>query len=504
MLISKQDWLTAQGCPTKAWYDLRAPLETPDEAARFRMVQGQEVGEHARSIYPDGILVSGTEEKSADQETQELIANGMNATLFEATLCSGPFVTKADILRRVGGSWHVLEVKSSFADTPKLNQLIDDLAYTVMVLKRAGLEVAKASLLLISRSYRFRESTDLLFSEVDKTSDVMARVEQFESSANRLVNILLNDSPQEPLLCSACRECDYFEAQCLGAGLVHTVLEIPGLHHKKLQRLSRAGIVDLSAVPPDLELNDRQERAKNAALAERLFVDPGLRGALSAISWPCHYLDFETMATVMPLYPGHGCHQQVLTQFSIHHRNAITSEVQHSEYLADAKRDCQRELTEALIAATGRQGAIMVYSSFEQTRIKALQQMFPDLSEALQSILERLVDLLSFVTNFVYHPEFRGSFSIKKVLPVLVPDLSYETLAIRDGNTAIARFARMARGEISDGDIEPTRVQLLDYCCLDTLAMVRLHERLAELAHGDCFGTSSITVSTNVDLGIRT
>ena len=172
----------------------------------------------------------------------------------------------------------------------------------------------------------------------------------------------------------------------------------------------------------------------------------------------------------------------MLTQFSIHHRDSIDGQTRHSEYLADATRDCERELAEALIDALGEEGSIIVYSSFEKTRIGALRDALSDLSEALEAILDRLVDLYSIVAKQVYHPEFQGSFSIKKVLPALVPPLSYADLDIRDGDTAITRFARMARGEISADQIEVTREQLLEYCKMDTLAMVLLHETLSALA----------------------
>jgi hypothetical protein len=203
---------------------------------------------------------------------------------------------------------------------------------------------------------------------------------------------------------------------------------------------------------------------------------------LAATGWPCHYLDFETVATVLPLYEGHCCHQQVLTQFSIHHRDSIDAAPRHTEYLADATRDCQRELAEALIAALRPEGAIIVYSSFEQTRIRALRDAFPDLAGPLDEILGRLVDLLRIITEYVYDPGFKGSYSIKKVLPVLVPDLSYKGLAVPNGDAAITRFAQMARGEIRGPDIQRTRRDLLDYCKLDTLAMVRLHETLHRMA----------------------
>jgi hypothetical protein len=483
--IAKANWLTAEQCQAMAWHGLRAVSTAPNEAELFRMEQGQEVGTLAQKLYPDGILVSKTAGKTAAEITQDLIADETKETLFEATILAAPFVAKADILRRHDGAWHVLEVKSSFSDTSRIKELIDDLAYTVMVLRRVGLPVAKASLVLLSRDYRFGDGPDRLFDVIDKTGEAEARIAEFEGAADSLAKALFDDTPPIPALVSACRDCDVFADKCLGSGIGHTVLELPGLHHTKLKKLSAAGIIDLSSVPEDLKLNDRQERAKRAALSGKTFVDAGLGKALESIPWPCHYLDFETVAAVLPLYDGHGCHQQVLTQFSIHHRDSIDSEVRHSEYLADATKDCQREVAEALIEALGQRGSIIVYSSFEQTRIKALRDALSDLAAPLQAILDRLVDLHTVIADYVYHPDFQGSFSIKKVLPALVPDLSYTKLAVGDGDTAITRFARMARGEIAGDAIEVTRQQLLEYCKLDTFAMVRLHETLFELAAAD-------------------
>jgi Domain of unknown function(DUF2779) len=260
------------------------------------------------------------------------------------------------------------------------------------------------------------------------------------------------------------------------------VLEIPGLHHTKLERLSAAGIIDLSKLPNDLNLNDRQESARTATIAGTLSVKPGLVAALHSIQWPCYYLDFETIATVMPAYHSHGCHRQVVTQFSIHRKHVLDAEPSHSDYLAEPTQDCERILAEALIRNLGDTGSVIVYSSFEKTCISRLREEFPDLAPALQQILGRLTDILPIIREHVYHPGFRGSFSIKKVLPALIPTLSYRDLEVADGDTAITRFARMARGEISGENIVTTRQHLLQYCKLDTFAMVQLHEKLSALA----------------------
>lgn len=479
-ILTKADWLMAQQCVGMAWHTIRTPPAPPDEATRFRMEQGQELHARARQLFPGGALVPGGEVNAAAAVTGQRIRDGAGK-LFEATVLASPFVAKADVLTRLDGGWHLLEVKSSFADTKEIKDLVDDLSYTTMVFQRAGLPVKKSSLVLLSRGYRFGDDLARLFDTVDKTGEVENRAAEWAPMTEASVKAVLSDIAPTPALSSACRDCAAFE-NCLGRGLAHTVLELPSLHHTKLKRFSADEIVDLADVP-DAGLNPNQLRAKQSALSNRLVVDSGIREKLAEIAWPCHYLDFETVAAVLPLYPGRGCHEQILTQFSIHHLDRIGGELRHSEYLADEKRDCERELAERLIEALQEKGSIMVYNAtFEKTRIKALQGRFPDLERPLETILNRIVDLLPIVRDHVYHPDFRGSFSIKHVLPALVRGVSYDDLTIANGDSAITAFARMARGEIVGDAVERTRQQLLEYCRMDTFAMVRLHDELARLA----------------------
>jgi hypothetical protein len=480
--ITKRDWLTAQGCLSQAWFALRAKPTAPNEGALFRMEQGREIGALAQELFPGGIVVSNLQMKTAARVTAELLTVPSTKTVFEAAFAVDRFVARADILTREQGGWHVLEVKSSFSDTTNIKGLIDDLAYTVFVLRRSGLPVQKASLVLLSRGFLYGEATDHLFEILDKTIEVDSRVTDFEATADTIAAALFAEARPSPVLSSICRDCDFFATDCLGVGMTHSVLEIPGLHQIKLKRLSAAGVIDLSKLPDDLNLNECQERAAAAVLSGSLFVKAGLDAALHSIQWPCYYLDFETMATVMPAYHGQGCHRQVLTQFSIHRKGALSVEASHTDYLADATQVCERILAEALIRDLGNTGSIIVYSGFEKTCISGLRDAFSDLAPALQGILDRLTDMLPIIREHVYHPEFRGSFSLKKVLPALIPTLSYGGLQVADGETAIARFARMARGEITGENIETTRQHLLKYCKLDTFAMVQLHEKLSALA----------------------
>jgi hypothetical protein len=464
-----------------AWYALRLGHEAPTEAELFRMEQGQEIGILARQLYPGGIVLNGDGRDPAE------IARGLERnvsinTLFEVTAQAGVFVAKADILARDGSGWQILEVKSNFSDTKNMKDLVDDLAYTVMVFRRAGVRVVKASLVLLSRNYRFSDGTDRLFQIVEKTSEVNDRAVEFESEADSVARVLFDKTQPVPALVSACRDCVVYEDKCLGSGVTHTVLEIPRLHHTKLKRLSQDGIIDALQIPDGLNLNECQQRAKKAMVSGKIVVEPGLRAALQDVQWPCHYLDFETVATFLPLYPTHGCHRQTVTQFSIHRRESIDAEPSHCEYLADPKKNCERELAEALIEKLDRAGSILAYTNFEEKRIEALRDEFPDLADSLQAILSRLKDLEKVIESNIYHPEFGGSFSIKAVLPALVPELSYAELEVRDGETAVARFARMAKGEVSGDKAQAIRRQLLEYCKMDSYGMLKLHEVLVRLA----------------------
>ena len=121
---------------------------------------------------------------------------------------------------------------------------------------------------------------------------------------------------------------------------------------------------------------------------------------------------------------------------------------------------------------------IVVYSSYEQTIIRQLAKEFPHHAEHLLALCDRLFDLLDIIRTHYYHPNFHGSYSIKAVLPALVPDMTYSDLEIRDGSNASAAFAQMIAPDTEEPELERIRSALLDYCQMDTLAMVRLLDTL--------------------------
>jgi hypothetical protein len=483
--ITKELFLSARTCPTLGWFLRNQPIhEPPSEGDQFRMEQGQQIGLLARSLFPGGSFIPRGSNEVKAMFTVAALANPQIAILFEATFLVGNYVVKPDILQRAEHGWRVIEVKSNLEGTGKLDELIDDLAYTVMVLKQVGVKIVSAELMLICREFRKGKPVSELFQRVDQSDAVNRRVADFDGQWDSLDEATSSNIRPTPKLNSACRSCPHFESDCLGHGIEHSVFSLPRLHPARLAELADAEIVDLMNPPSDFRLTTVQKRVVDCVRSGQSWVSPALSNALEQLEWPIAYLDFETVMTALPLYENLPPYAQVTTQYSIHRRQRPHADLEHVEYLADPMRDCEEELARRLIEDCGERGSIAVYSSFEKTRIRALAARFPELAERLLGLTERIFDLLRVIRSGYYHKGFGGSFSIKVALPVLVPGLRYDHLAIRDGDAAVARFAKAAMGLCSKAELAQIRTDLLAYCKQDTLGMVRLHEALVGMCGG--------------------
>lgn len=477
--ISKNLFLNAAVCPTLGWR-----LRTGESASasstlsqRFRMEQGAEVGRRARKLFPEGVLISTGDLAEATAETAKLILDGGPSALFEATFVVDQYAAKADVLKRAGDAWHLIEVKSNI----NLRQeLIDDLAYTLMVLDRAGLKISKASLLLVSKDFRLGMADSKLFVEYDRTTDALTRETQFQPYWDVIRERTSAEVMPEPTLIPACKTCELF-SDCLGKGIDNPIFDIPRLSEKKVDALKDLGVLGMEEIPESFELTAIQARIRQSAVTGQIWCGPNLKKNLNQVHWPAHYLDFETMMTALPLYPETAPYTQVPTQYSIQKCTAIGNVHSHEEYLCDPKHDSRRDLAESLISDLQGEGSIITYSNFEKTTINGLATLFPDLEEELSSIVQRIFNLEAVIRDSYYHPAFHGSTSLKTTLPAVVPEMSYATLNIKDGDSASATFAYMAQGRYSNEEIERLKKDLLEYCAQDTLALVKLHKRLYEL-----------------------
>jgi hypothetical protein len=318
-----------------------------------------------------------------------------------------------------------------------------------------------------------------LFVEVDCTAEVEQKVQLFKPLRDPIKEITAQATAPEQELKLMCRKCETFD-ECMGKGIKDPVFDLPRLSQKKLDMLKGLGIDSVVDVPDGFDLTDIQARVRDCVKSGTPLAGDNLETELSSIVWPAYYLDFETVITALPLYPDIAPHTQITTQYSIHKCSSPGKVLGHSEYLADPSVDSRRMLVERLIEDLEERGSIIAYSSFEKTMIKGLASTFPDLAPKLNLLLGRIVDIEKIIKNNYNHPDFHGSTSIKKTLPVLVPEVTYEGMEISDGLMAAVHFAYLAQGKYDEAEAKKIKKNLLEYCKQDTYGMVKLHEHLAE------------------------
>ena len=475
--ISKNIFLNTLFCQHLGWAARRDNTKvTLSFSQEFQIEQGKEVHRRARSLFPGAAVIDEIRVDKAVEKTAELIKDKNNVAIIEPAFRVGGLVARADIIKREGDGWHLIEVKSSV--NPKA-EYIDDMAYTAMVASASGLKINNISLLILSKDYRLGMNDEELFVLIESTDKVMQHVDIFAGLMNDVEGLLDQEEAPERNLTLKCKKCGIFK-DCLGSGIENHIFLIPRLSQKKFDKLDAEGIYKIEDVPDGFDLTDNQKKVHYAIKNDTPYIGEGLKSELDNISWPAYYLDFETCITAIPLYPDIAPHTQIPTQYSIHKYDDVGKEVDHFEYIADPAKDCQRDLAENLIKDLNSEGSIIVYSSFENTRIKQLATLYPDLAKKLSEIQGRLVDLEKIIKDNFIHPKFEGSTSIKKTLPALAPEFTYEGMEIADGFTASAYFAYMAQGKFDKDKMDSIIANLLEYCKLDTLGMVKLHERLAE------------------------
>jgi hypothetical protein len=249
--------------------------------------------------------------------------------------------------------------------------------------------------------------------------------------------------------------------------------------------LYQQGIVKMEDVSPD-SLGWRQKLQLDGVMHRKNHIDTkAVRSFIESLRYPLCFMDFETTYMVpIPMYDGTRPYQQVPFQYSLHVMREPGCELVHHEFLADGAANPQAEFLERLLAAVPHDACILVWNqSFEISRLKDLAEAFPEKSSEIHHLIDHVRDLMiPFRDKSVYHWQFNGSYSIKAVLPALVPELSYDNLDISDGGTASSEWLRMIQS--NDDEIKSTiRKQLLQYCGLDTLAMVRILEIMKEMTN---------------------
>ena len=414
------------------------------------------------------------------EQTQEAISIGISC-IFEASfILNHTWWIRCDILQKDSNSWKIIEVEAS---TEEKEEYLSDLAFQKYVLTEQGVPISGTHLMYINRECVYPDLSNLFTIEdvtdqVDRLmDDVSNNIETFETILDGDVEpeVLIGEQCEKPHLCPFKEYCWKDVPECC------SIFTIPNLRWPKKNGLIERGILSIHDLPDDFrqtELTEKQRDYVNMVLDNQPEIDDeAIRRLLSELEYPIHFFDFETYNPAIPRFEGLRPYQQFPFQYSCHILQSDGT-ITHHEYLHTDTTDPRLPLVESLLNHICNVGSVIVYAAFfERGIFQDLAQSFPEHAAALQSIISRLWDQLVIFRDHYKHPGFYGSNSLKAVLPVLVPCLSYADLDIQEGDDAQAVWNTM----IQTTD-EEARNNMIDdlraYCKMDTLAMVKIHKAL--------------------------
>ena len=488
-ILSKSTYLKGVKCK-KALYlnkyhkDLRDEL-TEDQKAIFG--QGNKVGELAQNLFPGGIDV--TPETFYDyskslEETKDAVSDG-TSVIYEAAFQFDGVLCAVDILVRDGDMWNAYEVKSS---TSVKETHITDASLQYHVIKNCGIHIKDISIVVIDNSYQKQGDVevDKLF-KIESVNDVVLQLQtSVKENIQELKNVLaVREIPNELIgeKCFSPYNCDFMD-HCWNDVPEYSIFNLANIQKKEAERLYHSGVTLITDLPYDHKLSASQAHQVQSERDGSVIINKkALRSFTNQLEYPLYFLDFETTQMAVPEFEVQRPYQQIPFQYSLHIQNSKNTDVLHKDFLGESEKlDPRIEFINSLIRDCGNHGSILVYNiGFEKSILKQLSKDFPQYEVQLNGIIDRLVDLMvPFKNKDYYKPEMKGSYSIKSVLPALCPDLSYDELDIKEGGTASRVFGQMLTG-LFEGDVQLTRMHLLEYCKLDTLAMVKLLDRINEI-----------------------
>ncbi|MBI3181671.1 MAG: DUF2779 domain-containing protein [Myxococcales bacterium] len=460
-----------------------APELASSAAATAALERGRRVCVRAREHVPGGTLINFPPymEELRLSATQ-LSLRERPPAIYEACFLEEDVFVVVDILERSGAGWALIEVKAS---TEVKEAHLLDVAVQLHVLRRARVPVVRAEVMHLERSCRHPELSKLF-----RRSDVTARVAPIaarlpdEFAAQR--DMLAGPMPAATLG-RQCREPE----QCPFLGRCW-----PNPPPNSIETLHRYGQLaarldpawrTIADIPDGVELPPPAQRQRRAITENRMVVEPGLSAALEALEPPIAFLDFETVTLAIPSWRGCRPYDQVPVQMSCHlelPQEGGGRRYEHFSWLAGGGGDPRRQVAERTLEACRHARTVLAWNAtFERERLEELAASLPELAGRLAELKSRLQDMLALVRDHLYHPAFEGSFSLKKVVPALLPDERYDELAIRDGESARLALERLLLDEeLSTTHSAALRRELLAYCKKDTWVMVRLLEKLRQLA----------------------
>lgn len=484
--LTKTDFKYYLDCPESLWLLKNKPEIYPEGEfslfAQKLIREGYEVEYFAKRLFEDGVEIP----EGANIEYTNKVLTSDNQVFFQPSFVTGKgCFARVDILERLSdGTWHLHEVKSSTSvKKDRKHRHLEDCCFQKFVLEQNGLTVSKVSIIHLNKEYLRKSEIDPV--QLLNIEDVTKKITGLYSEVAIEIEEALYFINQKTIDTSACscrlntrsNHCDSFSFFNTEIPQF-SIYEIGNIRANKIQDLYNEGILRISEIPHNFKLNAKQELQiesvrQNKPIIEKATIDK----ILSSLEFPLHFIDYETYASAVPKIDRVRPHQHIPFQVSIHTMQSDGS-IEHFEFLAE-QLEIPDEMVQFMSDSTGRTGTfISWHKSFEIGRNKHMINWLPAHQEYLEYMNFNMFDLEDIFKSEYVDYRFHGSTSIKKVLPVLLPELSYDNLEVQNGTMALDLWGRMVLDEKFKEEKVEVKAQLLEYCKLDTWAMVELYNIL--------------------------
>ncbi len=491
MFFSKSKYIRGTQCAKSLWLQTykKDVLSKPDENALAKFSTGDKVGELACKLFPNGVKIEfeGSSFDEKCEQTKNLLENNQEV-IYEATFCYDGILIMIDILQNTKDGLIINEVKSSIS---LKDVYIDDCSLQYYVLSNLNYKIKQVNLIHLNNGYYKDDFLDInqLFISNDITDKIIQNQEQVKENLKYFEEIL--NKKEEPDIdigtqCFDPYECDGYEYCWIKQRNLcekDSVFNISRLNANKKFELYYKNIIDFKDIKDLSIFNENQQIQIKASLNKKIHINKeNIKKFLNTLTYPIYHLDFETFMQAVPEFKGVKPYMQIPFQYSLH--IDYKDKLEHKEFLSECRIDPRYELAKNLINDIPKDTCVLAYNaSFEKGVIRNLALIFPEFSEHLLNIEKNIKDLmLPFQNKDYYHYKMQGSYSIKKVLPALIPDMekAYKDLElIHNGNEAMQSFELMQN--MDQNTQVKYRKALLEYCKLDTLAMVKILKHLKEI-----------------------
>lgn len=490
MYFSKTDFLEYLQCPKCLWLKKKKPelyiAETPSEFDEKNLQEGKEVELLSHKLFPNGFLLSGKVEDLA-RSTEELISQ-KKSPIFQAS-----FITKENLLAKVdileynpeSNHWNIYEVKSGTKiKNDRGHNHIKDVTFQKLVLLKMGLPIGDIYIIHLNKDYKKNGNLNIkeLFTITNVSEDVKKAFDVTESEVVEALTLL---GKMEIDLGSCSCLCLTRGNHCSSFSVLnpnvpdYSVHDISRITSEKIKSLIDLNVMSVSEISDNFQLTDIQRTQVNLEKTQKAQINQkNIRQLLNGLEYPLYFFDYETYMAAIPILDGFSPHQHMPFQVSIHKLD-LDGNVKHFEYLAEKIENLVLGLITFMKKTILPKGKIVSWhASFENTRNMEIAQIYPAHSPFLHDLKNRTFDLETIFKKDYLLPGFKGRTSIKNVLPVLFPKLSYENLDIQDGTEAMVNWRKMIFDDISDYEREKIKKALLEYCKMDTIALVEILRHL--------------------------